>query len=140
MRDDDYAEQKTKFQSTHPVRGATVRDDDYAEQKTKFQSTHPVRGATATIKENDDDAAISIHAPREGCDHGIYGTQAQDVIFQSTHPVRGATDQARLHVQRDGLFQSTHPVRGATPFATHKTCNPSISIHAPREGCDLRHT
>ena len=33
-----------------------------------FQSTHPVRGATMTTKLNTFPVLISIHAPREGCD------------------------------------------------------------------------
>ena len=35
-------------------------------------------------------------------------------------------------------FQSTHPVRGATGSAANITATTEeISIHAPREGCDL---
>ena len=34
----------------------------------KFQSTHPVRGATSTISIEHEGGMISIHAPREGCD------------------------------------------------------------------------
>ena len=34
-------------------------------------------------------------------------------------------------------FQSTHPVRGATKLAMSCTSTLCISIHAPREGCDL---
>ena len=33
-------------------------------------------------------------------------------------------------------FQSTHPVRGATRGGRHRHPRVSISIHAPREGCD----
>ena len=34
-------------------------------------------------------------------------------------------------------FQSTHPVRGATAIHTGHTGVLLISIHAPREGCDV---
>ena len=34
-------------------------------------------------------------------------------------------------------FQSTHPVRGATCGWAHHGQPHSISIHAPREGCDM---
>ena len=34
-------------------------------------------------------------------------------------------------------FQSTHPVRGATFTTINQICSVFISIHAPREGCDL---
>ena len=33
-----------------------------------FQSTHPVRGATVPFAERVSVAGVSIHAPREGCD------------------------------------------------------------------------
>ena len=59
-----------KFQSTHPVRGAMVRVRSAAPLKS-FQSTHPVRGATAQVRWVEHDHAISIHAPREGCDTSV---------------------------------------------------------------------
>ena len=34
------------------------------------------------------------------------------------------------------IFQSTHPVRGATDKVCHNGGGNTISIHAPREGCD----
>ena len=124
---------------------------------TKFQSTHPVRGATTCLNcintgqiisihapravcDNSNEVLraerdISIHAPRAGCDlHAlIVNLQRSDFNprtpcgvrlcnddtpewtnrFQSTHPVRGAT----VGDSRAGCcypFQSTHPVRGAT--------------------------
>ena len=33
-----------------------------------FQFTHPGRGATVEVRETGNDAHVSIHAPREGCD------------------------------------------------------------------------
>ena len=56
-----------RFQSTHPVRGAT-QIVYYISKMLEFQSTHPVRGATL-----------------RGL--AVYNQQR----FQSTHPVRGAT-------------------------------------------------
>ena len=35
-------------------------------------------------------------------------------------------------------FQSTHPARGATPGDILEYVSTNISIHAPREGCDLK--
>ena len=37
-----------------------------------FQSTHPVRGATTALNSAKQAIAISIHAPREGCDTPIW--------------------------------------------------------------------
>ena len=122
-----------------------------------FQSTHPVRGATRRQGQHEGTAAISIHAPREGCDLFDAAEDAGSSPFQSTHPVRGAT-RYRYTPDFSGVFQSTHPVRGATCYntfrggekifqSTHPVRGATvafdswcryvlISIHAPREGCD----
>ena len=104
--------------------------------------------------------SISIHAPREGCDTGRPMAGASSRLFQSTHPARGATLTAAATSSTGSSFQSTHPARGATTqypkIARRKFYfNPrtprgvrlligvyslglrSISIHAPREGCDV---
>ena len=77
-----------------------------------FQSTHPARGATQT---------------------GLRHTLCQ--LFQSTHPARGATISA-INSGCSKSFQSTHPARGATSQRLPYPYRRSISIHAPREGCD----
>ena len=38
--------------------------------QSKFQSTHPMRGATELITADDQTETISIHAPHAGCDAG----------------------------------------------------------------------
>ena len=100
-----------RFQSTHPVRGATSGSFS-SRPSFSFQSTHPVRGATHRIRVGFLVLGISIHAPREGCDlrvdEGIHPPER----FQSTHPVRGATHR-HPRDQRQGQI-SIHPVRGAT--------------------------
>ena len=168
------------FQSTHPVRGATRATTTRRPTQPKFQSTHPVRGATRYGVDVADEGESSIHAPREGCDscmtwrsglrsyfnprtprgvrrstnkadrvnhkfqstHPARGATCQDkcetyaAIFQSTHPVRGATTN-RKAAPRAYKFQSTHPVRGATFHPLVQSFKFRISIHAPREGCDV---
>ena len=56
--------------------------------------------------------------------------------FQSTHPARGATIGCRGHsVLHHGI--SIHaPREGCDISAINAGCSKSISIHAPREGCD----
>ena len=78
-----------------------------------FQFTHPVRGATV-----------------------IDEIESLQHKFQFTHPVRGATD-ANLTTKQYVEFQFTHPVRGATRLARELVRKLSVSIHAPRAGCDL---
>ena len=145
------------FQSTHPVRGATLFPHGHTVAGV-FQSTHPVRGATDKLvrlravfhisihapREGCDElhagaaavnVGISIHAPREGCDAEPMACGSADTTFQSTHPVRGATKtRRRLTIVKK--FQSTHPVRGATLDRCDVRTGRRISIHAPREGCD----
>ncbi len=101
---------------------------------------------------------ISIHAPREGCDRARVRTRAHSILFQSTHPARGATGHERRRfgemayfnprtprgvrppsgcsTSRCCSFQSTHPARGATFEDVFQDVELTISIHAPREGCD----
>ena len=78
--------------------------------------------------------------------------------FQFTHPGRGATPHAYdewlvircFNSRTPGgvrlcsydkfsialMFQFTHPGRGATNELDDKLTDLSVSIHAPREGCD----
>ena len=57
-------------------------------------------------------------------------------MFQFTHPGRGATPNGLAKLFEELLFQFTHPGRGATPKDYFTGVVPSVSIHAPREGCD----
>ncbi len=124
-----------------------------------FQSTHPVRGATADSPSPSRNGIISIHAPRAGCDYGVFADthdtanfnprtpcgvrryivdgEEKSLQFQSTHPVRGATTQTGTVIPL-WIFQSTHPVRGATTAVLNRLATAVISIHAPRAGCDFQ--
>ena len=53
-----------------PREGCDQEEAERLITAVKFQSTHPVRGATyGVLVELVRSLAISIHAPREGCDH-----------------------------------------------------------------------
>ena len=147
------------FQSTHPVWGAT-RLLPVERHPLRFQSTHPVWGATRDAAALHSSPAISIHAPRVGCDRLRPVNKSGYPSFQSTHPVWGATPcgrgsgRCRPHFNprtpcgvRHGVcklirteleFQSTHPVWGATQAGDAVDDARAISIHAPRVGCDHR--
>ena len=56
--------------------------------------------------------------------------------FQFTHPGRGATAY-QLWLYPFLKFQFTHPGRGATDIILPGLEVDEVSIHAPREGCDL---
>ena len=79
---------------------------------------------------------VSIHAPREGCD---YTKLSDDRVkrFQFTHPGRGATSVHTLQTSAKRSFNSRTP-GGVRPYRTSSLQKkPGVSIHAPREGCDL---
>ena len=125
----------TRFQFTHPGRGATPSKRDTASTKSSFQFTHPGRGATQAGLVARQTLTVSIHAPREGCDIAILWASLPASRFNSRTP-----GGVRLNEMLEGLgkvgFQFTHPGRGAT-YAKSAYCVPSgVSIHAPREGCD----
>ena len=100
-----------------------------------FQSTLPVRGATLVDDVRPVRAGISIHAPRKGSDLMGGEPQLVQLQFQSTLPVRGATWMPRTEFSSP-LFQSTLPVRGATRALRFVGVKGIISIHAPRKGSD----
>ena len=146
-----------RFQSTHPVRGATNAASNCS--TISIISIHAPREGCdryhRVVKLHD---RISIHAPREGCDTLVGMSDRRTRQFQSTHPVRGATNAQQAertfiefqstHPVRGANantydynmwtpFQSTHPVRGATRLDITRRRGQRISIHAPREGCDM---
>ena len=122
-----------------------------------FQSTHPVWGATFLTLQRQITVAISIHAPRVGCDSGhllvflgIGISIHAPRVGCDVHPAPvGNGRQISIHAPRVGCdaalardhgmsygFQSTHPVWGATAPTVSAGSAWSISIHAPRVGCD----
>ena len=147
-----------RFQSTHPLRGATSQHPANQRPERDFNPRTPcgVRPCAATTLYT----CIIYFNPRTPCGVRHVGLQQQPghVAFQSTHPLRGAT---RVPVDRHavrlisihaplagcdalvtvlsamtGTFQSTHPLRGATAGKKALVRQALISIHAPLAGCD----
>ena len=79
---------------------------------------------------------ISIHAPRERCDRKRGENLRAKNHFNPRTPreVRPETAHRPDPVDR---FQSTHPARGATLQSKKCSQQMRISIHAPRERCDV---
>ncbi len=100
-----------------------------------FQSTHPAWGATRGVNSFFASARISIHAPRVGCDYHIQRSGRKRRHFNPRTP-RGVRHNGVHTELADGLFQSTHPAWGATSSPLSVTLFATISIHAPRVGCD----
>ena len=127
----------TEFQSTLPAREAT-KLIKYVRQELEFQSTLPAREATCEEVSVYSTQRISIHASREGSDPAGPVNQAKNSVFQSTLPAREATSGIgilRSHVKD---FNPRFP-RGKR-LLTWSVLNAiiSISIHASREGSDMR--
>ena len=73
------------------MRGATPIHCSLVEAMIEFQSTLPMRGATLRIGEALALTWISIHAPHAGSDHKKRHLISKTPLFQSTLPMRGAT-------------------------------------------------
>ena len=150
-------EQPILFQSTHPARGATSDISIFTQRLYNFNPRTPrgvrrsmpqtslpplnfnprtPRGVRPDVYElTSRNPRISIHAPREGCDHVHFGGFSFVPNFNPRTP-RGVRRFSVCHQQPTSLFQSTHPARGATRRITERDTEEAISIHAPREGCD----
>ena len=102
----------------------------------KFQSTHPMRGATITPAGIGAATEISIHAPHAGCDISPCLSSIMLSSFQSTHPMRGATVAPLITFWR-AVISIHAPHAGCDCGGAHdgaQICG--ISIHAPHAGCD----
>ena len=82
-----------------------------------FQSTRPVRGATVSIYRGRVTELVSIHAPRAGRDL-VYPSGCK-IFWVSIHAPRAGRDMLRMGEWRGEVFQSTRPVRGATFHLLH---------------------
>ena len=103
----------------------------------KFQSTHPLRGATAAPVDFTTPAEISIHAPLAGCDLLQKKISFRALNFNPRTPCGVRRTRTRYPVCVS-TFQSTHPLRGATDGVIHFILAADISIHAPLAGCDAQ--
>ena len=146
-----------RFQSTHPLRGATRGKPDLQRLGTDFNPRTPCgvrpafrirgcRGAnfnprtpcgvrpdlmavyTQTLE-------ISIHAPLAGCDFLSSKLMFANEHFNPRTPC-GVRPDLNFILSGGGTFQSTHPLRGATTGTPEHPDIDFISIHAPLAGCD----
>ena len=125
------------FQSSRPLRGATLRGQAAPAAIDLFQSSRPLRGATSYAAFID--AIEPYFNPRAPCGARrlVVCPNCRQKTFQSSRPLRGATSSAARRTayrplnfnprapcgarRRDGrpvgvrhLFQSSRPLRGAT--------------------------
>ena len=161
--------------SIHAPHTGRDRPETHAPTPMKqFQSTRPIRGATIFSGSLAHFKDISIHAPHTGRDpapgwrpplrsyfnpRAPYGARhvvawrntGEFAAFQSTRPIRGATMAYFPNTGRI-VFQSTRPIRGATCGCRERMCatinfNPRAPYGArrrryPRSGraCEFQST
>ena len=147
-----------RFQSTHPLRGATqghVRG--YGEHGISIHA--PLAGCDDVChRQHPAAAGISIHAPLAGCDPRQSATRRPEVNFNprtpcgvrrdsghgdvehidiSIHaPLAGCDDWDQITDMAAAVFQSTHPLRGAT-IPSRRSCRASANFN-PRTPCGVR--
>ena len=127
-----------EFQFTHPGRGATSKLSVHEIFGDRFNSRTP--GGVRLGRRNEADIAstVSIHAPREGCDIALILSASWHTSFNSRTP-GGVRLQTRVRERGQTWgFNSRTPggVRLKLLFEARHLVD--VSIHAPREGCDLQ--
>ena len=125
------------FQSTRPIRGATLHDNSCCFLAGYFNPRAPYGARRGRTGEPIRGAFISIHAPHTGRDLG-YGLQVRDgKLFQSTRPIRGATGgNNRLKLCKQD-FNPRAPYGARHLAHSGFVTSGGISIHAPHTGRDV---
>ena len=123
------------FQSTHPVWGATPRQCIFI-GTTNISIHAPRVGCDFGLYVPPGVLLISIHAPRVGCDIRTQGTVPEVVTFQSTHPVWGATQGDRRQTTGRSDFNPRTPCGVRLPFRRSTVSEPPY--FNPRTPCGVR--
>ena len=146
-----FASVVSTFQSTHPMRGATVRHAVAYALAVDFNPRTPCGVRLLVFRARFRPFQISIHAPHAGCDAAISGDISSQSNFNPRTPCGVRPTSCTLTVKNYydfnprtpcgvrlygvstdcewSEFQSTHPMRGATCialvlFAIPKNFNP----------------
>ena len=118
-----------------PRAGCDARSPATHTSLTRFQFTHPVRGATSQMLFLS--LCLCCFNSRTPCGvrHPSSRASTSRICFNSRTPC-GVRHPAVLVTLVNLMFQFTHPVRGATSVDGSDTLDTPVSIHAPRAGCD----
>ena len=130
------SETKKEFQSTLPVRGATMRT---GVRITVYRiSIHaPRAGSDVFDPPHLTGAKISIHAPRAGGDRRPPSPPEPPPPYFNPRPPCGGRRGARRRIPPCTRYFNPRPPCGGRPDAAQKLLfGMSISIHAPRAGGD----
>ena len=125
----------SRFQFTHPVWGATRLGYATEDANRGFNSRTPCGVRPRTAQRKAQQAHVSIHAPRVGCDWD-FATLLNASLVSIHAPRVGCDLRPDNFASAEIKFQFTHPVWGATDEAFGYVPRYDVSIHAPRVGCD----
>ena len=125
------------FQSTHPLRDATPTFKDTFLSDALFQSTHPLRDATKTGKLLWFIVDISIHAPLTGCDCPCQ-FYVQAIYYFNPRTPYGMRHYSYKDHQAHLYFNPRTPYGMRPPVICICISSLIISIHAPLTGCDTK--
>ncbi len=124
-----------KFQSTLPLRGATVKTTTPITTFELFQSTLPLRGATCLTQKILARKQFQSTLPLRGATICPGRTDRSNHNFNPRSPC-GERPQTNLLNLANNTFQSTLPLWGATRNVLLRCIWLRISIHAPPVGSD----
>ena len=149
------------FQSTHPLRGATLSRSHY-ERGTVISIHAPLAGCDACLRVRSRGRDISIHAPLAGCDQRrcvlcfargnfnprtpcgvrlMAGGERAKWYYISIHaPLAGCDAFSALSCSFSFSFQSTHPLRGATTSVLPSLCSAIFQSTHPLRGATVAKT
>ena len=123
------------FQSTHPLRGATLSCKYSALVSHRFQSTHPLRGATFAGQYQAWLYRISIHAPLAGCDRVTQRLWLGFKLISIHAPLAGCDRAHCVHRHAVAYFNPRTPC-GVRPIARRSLIGrPDFN---PRTPCGVR--
>ena len=125
------------FQSTRPLRGATVAGGDTKCMAGDFNPRAPCGARRSRMLFPQICLPISIHAPLAGRDMRSVSAFSSCRLFQSTRPLRGATRFTICGLHHHTDFNPRAPCGARRQILERMRTWDNISIHAPREGRDL---
>ena len=116
-----------RFQSTHPLRGATAKDTDSTANK-QFQSTHPLRGATAKMHK----IFCAFCDNRQFYRVSPSGVPSVGALFTYSRGLQRAGAGANLPV--NGCALGLRAKSSASPQAGRSACSRSVRFYS-RTSC-----
>ena len=115
---------------------ALLRPPGNRRAKRRFQSTHPLRGATYRRAYGGWRCGISIHAPLAGCDRRVQGLYRGHGHFNPRTPCGVRPAYRSTPKPSSQNFNPRTPCGVRLRTIIPRAVSRLISIHAPLAGCD----